>query len=173
MPKEYAELRYCDCPSVEADIHISAPAARVFEMVSDINLPARFSSEFRAARWLDGDGTPSKGARFVGTNFHPAAGEWETTCIVVDYEPPRVFAYAVVGLDGDTSSTWNFTVEPDGAGSKLTQHMQMGPGRSFINLAIDAMPEKESRILHRRLHEHVVNMEANLEGVKALLESPE
>jgi hypothetical protein len=46
----------------------------------------------------------------------------------------------------------------------------MGPGRSFINLAIESMPEKESRILNRRVREHRENMEANLVGVKEMLE---
>ena len=40
-----------------------------------------------------------------------------------------------------------------------------------INLAIDAMPDKESKILHRRLGEHRANMEATLAGIKALAES--
>ena len=43
----------------------------------------------------------------------------------------------------------------------------MGPARSGINLAIDAMPDKESKILHRRLAEHRANMEATLAGIKA------
>jgi hypothetical protein len=33
------------------------------------------------------------------------------------------------------------------------------------------MPDKETRILRRRLGEHRANMEANLRGVKELLES--
>jgi hypothetical protein len=49
--------------------------------------------------------------------------------------------------------------------------MRMGPGRSGINPAIDAMPEKESKILHRRLAEHRANMEATLAGIKALAEA--
>jgi hypothetical protein len=48
--------------------------------------------------------------------------------------------------------------------------MQMGPARSGINLAIDAMPEKEDRILRRRLDEHRRNMEGNLRGIKELVE---
>ena len=48
----------------------------------------------------------------------------------------------------------------------------MGPGRSGINPAIDAMPDKESKILHRRLGEHRSNMEATLAGIKALAEHP-
>jgi hypothetical protein len=49
--------------------------------------------------------------------------------------------------------------------------MQMGPARSGINLAIDAMPEKESKILHRRVAEHRANMEATLAGIKQLVET--
>ena len=49
--------------------------------------------------------------------------------------------------------------------------MQMGPARSGINLAIDARPDKETKILQRRLAEHRANMEANLRGIKETLES--
>jgi hypothetical protein len=48
--------------------------------------------------------------------------------------------------------------------------MQMGPARSGINLAIDRMPDKESRILERRLGEHRANMQRTLDGIKALIE---
>jgi len=43
--------------------------------------------------------------------------------------------------------------------------MQMGPARSGINVAIDAMPDKEARILSRRLSELRANMEATLHGI--------
>ena len=48
--------------------------------------------------------------------------------------------------------------------------MRMGPARSGINMAIDAMPDKESRILYRRLSEHRANMERTLLGIKELAE---
>ncbi len=48
--------------------------------------------------------------------------------------------------------------------------MQMGPARSGINVAIDAMPDKEARILSRRLSELRANMEATLHGIKSLAE---
>ena len=47
----------------------------------------------------------------------------------------------------------------------------MGPARSGINIAIDAMPDKETKILRRRLEEHRQNMLANLEGIRSLAES--
>jgi hypothetical protein len=53
----------------------------------------------------------------------------------------------------------------------LTQWMQMGPAPSGISMAIEAMPDKESRILHRRLAEHNANMVATLAGIKELAEA--
>ena len=52
----------------------------------------------------------------------------------------------------------------------LEQWFQMGPARSGLNVAIDAMPDKEERIVARRLDEHRANMEANLAGIKELAE---
>ncbi len=171
MAGTFPDLHYKDRPSVEATIFVAASPEAVFAVISDINLPARFSTEFKGASWLDEVPPIARGARFVGRNAHEAASEWETNCTVVEYDPPRTFAYSVEGLDGDTSSTWRFTVSPDGTGTRLTQWMEIGPGRSFINLAIESMPDKESRILNRRVREHRTSMEANLAGIKQALES--
>ena len=52
----------------------------------------------------------------------------------------------------------------------LTQVAQIGPGRSGLSFAIDRMPQKEERIVERRLLEHAASMRANLEHIKALAE---
>ena len=52
----------------------------------------------------------------------------------------------------------------------LKQWMRIGPARSGLNAAIDRMPDKEERIIERRLDEHRRNMTATLEGIKALAE---
>lgn len=161
-------MRYEDGPSVEVDIHIDASPAKVWELVTDINMPARFSTEFKGARWLDGDG-PRAGARFAGTNEHPAIGAWETVSFVVHHDAERRFGWAVIDADIPAAS-WRFDLEPDGDGTRLRQWMRMGPARSGLNVAIDAMPDKEERIIERRLAEHRANMTATLEGIKALAE---
>jgi hypothetical protein len=74
-----------------------------------------------------------------------------------------------VPAEAQPSAHWRFTLEPDGVGTRLVQWMRMGPGRRGINPAIDAAPDKESRIL-RRLHEHRANMDRTLQGIKALAE---
>jgi hypothetical protein len=81
-----------------------------------------------------------------------------------------VFGWAV-GERDNPSARWRFTLVPVGDGTRLTQWMQMGPAPSGINLAIQAMPDKESKILHRRLAERRRNMEANLTGIKQLAEA--
>ncbi len=52
-------------PGVTVEVDIAAPAQRVWELVTDVNLPSRFSGEFQGGEWVDGDG-PRVGARFVG-----------------------------------------------------------------------------------------------------------
>lgn len=162
-------LRYADCPTVEVSVHVAAPAEAVWPVVTDIQLPARFSDEFEGADWLDGADAPALGARFVGHNSHPAMGGWETTSTIVELDPPRRFGWAV-GDPHDPAASWRFELVPADGGTQLSQWMQMGPARSGINIAIDRMPDKESRILHRRLGEHRANMERTLVGIKAIVE---
>jgi uncharacterized protein YndB with AHSA1/START domain len=160
-------VRYADGPSVEVEVHVKAPPGRVWALVTDINMPARFSAEFRGATWVD-EG-PALGARFVGRNWHEAMGDWETTSIVDRYEPLRVFGWSVTDVD-HPSSTWWFEMQEEPAGTRLVQGARMGPAPSGLSRAIHAMPDKEERIVARRLKEFESNMRATLEGIKRLAE---
>ena len=166
------ELRYSDCPSTQAEVLIAAPAAVVWALVCDIQLPARFSSEFNGGEWLDGASSPAPGAQFTGRNHHPAIGNWETTSTICEFQPEQVLGWAV-GDPDQPSALWRFTLvaDADGTGTRLTQWMQIGPGPSGISAAIEAMPDKESRILQRRLGEHSANMAATLAGIKEVAEA--
>ena len=161
-------MRYADTPSTDVEAEILAPPDRVWELVTDINLPARFSSEFQGAEWVD-DG-PALGARFVGRSGHPAIGEWQTTCTVTGYDVGRVFEWTVGDLDVP-AARWRFELEPTAGGVRLRQWAQMGPGRSGLTPAIERMPDKEERIVARRLEEWRTNMAANLQGIKDLAEA--
>jgi hypothetical protein len=162
-------LRYADCPTAEVSVHVRASPEAVWRVVTDIQLPARFSDEFQGADWLDGATEPALGARFVGRNHHEAMGGWETTSTIVEFDPLHRFGWAV-GDPDDPAAAWRFVLVPADGGTDLSQWMRMGPARSGINIAIDRMPEKESRILERRLGEHRANMERTLHGIKALVE---
>jgi hypothetical protein len=161
-------VKYADGPTVTVEVMIEAPVSVVWEFVTDIDLPARFSDEFRGARWLDSG--PALGARFVGRNWHNALGEWETTSIIDRYDPPRSFGWRVSDADNPSASWW-FELEEELVGTRLVMGARMGPAPSGLSIAIDAMPNKEDRIVARRLEEFEENMTATLEGIRQLAES--
>lgn len=162
-------MRYADTPTVEVDTYIDAPPARVWELVTDIHLMATMSPELLDVEWQDGAAGPAVGNTFVGRNFHKDFGEWRTTSIVIDCAPAQAFAWAVSDVEYP-SSVWRFTLRPEGEGTVLSQWMQMGPARSGLSFAIDRMPDKEERIVARRLREFREAIEANLAAFKELSE---
>jgi len=167
-------MKYADCPTASVSTDIAAPPAVVWALVSDIGLSSRFSTEVSRTEWLDGADGPVLGARFVGHSAHDAIGEWSTTCIVTAFEPEHVFEWSVIGRDDDVSSIWRYTMTDRGDGPvDLEFWFQMGPGRGGLNYAIDRMPDKEERIVARRMEEHRRNMERVVAGVKELAESAE
>lgn len=165
-------MKYADCPTITVSTDVAATPATVWKLVSDIELSSRFSTEVSGAEWLDGHDAPALDARFVGHSAHDAIGEWSTTCVVTAFEQDRVFEWSVIGRDGDVSSIWRYTITDHGDGSvHLEYWFQMGPGRGGLNYAIESMPDKEERIVARRLEEHKPNMERMLAGIKELAES--
>lgn len=166
---EWTGARYADKPTVEVSVHIDAPADQVWEFVSDPELMPELSDELQAVEWLDGARGPTVGARFAGRNRHPSFGEWTTTSYVVECQPLRRFAWAVEDPD-HPSATWRFTLTPEGDGTRLSQWMQFGPGRSGLNVAIDAMPDKEQKIVFVRMREHETHMTQTLDRIRARLE---
>ena len=167
---EWTGARYADKPTVEVPIEIDAPPERVWAIVSDIAVMPGASPELQAVEWLDGRNGPGLGARFAGHNRHEAFGEWSTVSVIVEYDPPRVFAWAV-GDPEFPAAIWRFSLEPHEGGTLLRQWVQMGPGRSGLSYAIDRMPDKEQKIVFVRLREFEANMGATLAAIKRLAEN--
>lgn len=173
-------MRYSDGPRVECEVHIEAPAARVWALVTDIHLPARLSKELQRVAWLDGAAGPEPGARFEGHNHNEMIGDWRTVSHVIEMDEPRVFAWAVTDVDGrygaptvdpeKSLATWRYELEADGEGTRLRQSALLGPGPSGVTLAIERWPDKEEEIVAFRLGELRAGMEAALRGIKALAE---
>ena len=167
---EWTGARYADKPTVEVRTWIDAPPARVWALVSDIELMPRTSTELQSVEWLDGVTSPRVGARFVGRSKHEALGEWSTTSHIVEYEPERVFSWAVEDPNHPTA-VWRFRLKPVDGGTELSQWAQLGPARSGLSRAIDQMPDKEQKIVFNRLREFEAGMTSNLEHIKRLAES--
>ena len=167
---EWTGARYSDKPTVEVRTWIGAPPGRVWELVSDIELMPALSSELQAVQWLDGAAGPSAGARFSGRSRHEALGEWESISQVTEFEPERLFGWAV-GDPADPAALWRFRLEPRDGGTELSEWMQLGPARSGLSFAIDQMPDKEQKIVFVRLREFERNMTATLGQIKARAEA--
>jgi hypothetical protein len=162
-------VRIADCPTTETDVYVAAPPEQLWPLVTEIMTPSKFGTELQEATWLDPGSGPGLGARFKGRNFHPARGEWETTSTIVEFEPGRRFGWAVGDPDAP-SAVWRLELAPEGSGTRLRYWAQMGPGPSGITAVIEKMPDKEEKIIARRLAEWETNMGATVKGIKDMAE---
>jgi len=159
--------RFADGPVVEVSASIDAPIGSVWELISDINLPARFQTEFVEAEWLD-EG-PALDARFIGRNER-GEWKWETTSWLVTYEPEHAFGWAVSDRD-NPGATWTYFLTEDDDATLLRFHRVLGPGPSGVTSAIERAPEREEEIIAARDAEQHDNMQGVVDGVKDLAES--
>ena len=85
--------------------------------------------------------------------------------MIVEYDPPRVFAWAV-GDPEQPAAVWRFSLEPRDGGTLLREWVRVGPGRSGLSMAVEQMPDKEQKIVFVRLRELEANMGATLAAIK-------
>jgi len=166
---EWTGARYADNPTVAASTWIDADPARVWSLVSDVELMPSLSNELQAVAWVNGTNVARVGARFVGHNSHEAFGEWSTTSQIVVCDEEREFAWAV-GDPAHPAAVWRFRLTPRDGGTTLSYWTQLGPGRSGLSAAIDAMPDKEQKIVFVRLREFEAAIDKTLAAIKRLAE---
>ncbi|HNP57671.1 MAG TPA: SRPBCC family protein [Gordonia sp. (in: high G+C Gram-positive bacteria)] len=164
-------MRYHDQPTIEVEMKVAATPEEVWPVVTDITLPVDLPGELYEAEWLaDADG-PAVGARFVGRNRIDNLGQTETVCTVVELEPGRRWVYSVNVGDMEPWAQWGFEVDPSRDGSVVRQFVRIGLAPSPLKVAIDAAPEKEGRIISRRLGGFRDAITANLEEVRRRCEA--
>ena len=162
-------MRYRDQPTIEVTQLVDCDVPTAWSYVTDITLPARCSAELQSVEWLDGADRVDVGARFRGRNRNDAIGNWETVCEVVEVEPQRRWVWNVLG-NGGAVATWGFEVEPASTGALIRQWARMGPAPSGLSAPIAAQPDKEARIVARRLGDWQRNLAANLEWIRLQVE---
>ena len=109
----------------EVTVHMAAPPAAVWRLVTDVEAVGRFSPETFDAEWLDGATGPALGARFRGHVKRNGRGPvYWTTCEVVACEPEREFAFAVI-TGGRPVNTWRYRLEPAGDGTDVTESFEL------------------------------------------------
>ena len=150
---------------IEVEIAVAADVAKVWSFVSDINVPAQFSREFKGAEWLD---TPGLGGTFRGDN---AVGDykWSTTAVVTDFIENKSFTWTVGSLE-EPVAVWGFTLSGRDGDVLLKMHATMGPAMSPPRASAAKDPENAEMIISNGLQQWSKNMTDTVEGIKSLSE---
>lgn len=161
-------LRFDDGPGIIVEADIDAPLSAVWALATDINVPGRFSTEFLGAEWAGPE--RGVGAVFHGRNQHAAIGEWTVPCFVDTFDEGRAFGWCTSDPE-HPGARWKFEMDASVGRTRLRFSYVIGPGRSGTSRAIEMNPDKEARVLRRRLGEVQANMERTVQGIKTLAEA--
>jgi uncharacterized protein YndB with AHSA1/START domain len=111
----------------EVSLHMDAPPAKVWDLVSDVTRIGEFSPETFEARWRRGYDHPEVGAKFKGHVKRNGVGPtYWSPCTVTVCEPERVFEFSV-GTDDVALNNWGYRLEPDGSGTLVTEYFRLEP----------------------------------------------
>jgi|TARA_B100001750_G_C15442879_1_gene564553 hypothetical protein len=158
---------HADGAGVTVEVDVNAPPEAVWPFINDINLPAHFSDEFQGAEWISTE--PAVGATFLGRNRNERMGDWEVVCHVVEHEENRIFAWNSVDPD-QPAAQWRFELIPLAGATRLRFSMVLGPGPSGLTAIIEAMPDKEAKLVANRQAGQTSNMRRCVEGIRDLVE---
>ncbi|HEV7526610.1 MAG TPA: SRPBCC family protein [Acidimicrobiia bacterium] len=102
-------------------VHMSAPADKIWDLVSDVTKIGRYSPETFEAEWLDGATGPAVGAKFRGHVKRNGKGPiYWIPCTVIASEPGREFTFAA-GPGNKPLNVWSYRLEPSGDGTDVTE----------------------------------------------------
>jgi uncharacterized protein YndB with AHSA1/START domain len=147
----------------EVSLHMAAPPAEVWSLVSDVTRIGEFSPETFEARWSRGSTGPEVGAYFKGHVKRNGVGPtYWSLCRVTECVPNEVFEFSV-GSDDVTLNNWGYRLEPSGSGTKVTEYFRIQP-----NLAMRAYWTVFGP-LRSRTNRH--GMRTTLERMKAVVEA--
>ncbi|MCU1656707.1 MAG: hypothetical protein JWO57_1363 [Pseudonocardiales bacterium] len=105
-------------------VTVDAPPDRVWDLLADITRTGEWSHECHTAHWLDGATEASVGARFEGVN-RVGRYTWKRPCTITVCEDRRELVYETEGPFAKDTTQWRFVLEPDGAGTRLTQEFRI------------------------------------------------
>ena len=111
----------------DVTLHIDAPPAEVWALVSDITKMGEYSPEVVEAEWVGGATGPAVGARYRG---HVRRNEnWPilywTTCEITECVPGEVFEFAVMMRDRPVNR-WRYEFRAAGTGTDVTESFDLG-----------------------------------------------
>ena len=159
-----------DGHGVVVEAEIKAPPSAVWPIVTDISVPAQFSTELQRAVWRDDVTEPGVGSVFIGTNWREDMGEWQVPQRVTEWTVERAFAWHT-GSHDQPAAQWHYRLEKIPGGTRLRHLVTLGPGPSGLTRLIAHEPDREAAIIAHRQDELKTNMQATVDGIKALAEA--
>ncbi|MGB3828579.1 MAG: SRPBCC family protein [Ornithinimicrobium sp.] len=144
-------------------ITVSAPAQRVYDLVSDIARTGEWSPTCSRCEWDDPERT-GVGATFTGYNETPSR-RWQTTSTVVAADPGRRFAWEV----GDGFVRWSYDLHPVDEGTELSESWTFLPA-GLEHFAKQYGQESED-VIENRTRAAKDDMPRTLARIKQLAES--
>lgn len=111
-------------PNKQASIWIDASPDVVWNHVADIATLPHHSPETTRTEWLPGSDRHEVGAAFRGYNSN-GNYEWHADCAITEFAELEVFAFSVTpDDDGNYSTLWRYTLEPENNGTRLTESFE-------------------------------------------------
>lgn len=111
----------------EVSVWMDAPAAQVWDLVSDVTRIGEFSPETFEARWTRGSTGPEVGGYFKGHVKRNGVGPtYWSACRVTRCEPERLFEFSV-GTGTTTLNNWGYRLEPQEGGTLVTEYYRLEP----------------------------------------------
>lgn len=153
--------------SVEGRILVDAPAAVVYQIITDVPRMDRWAVECERNVWLSPDTGPRVGARFRGYNRR-GWRRWSTTARVVAAQPGHLFAFRVTSF-GLPVAVWAYDIHATPGGTEVTESMWYQAG--FLVRRVLAPLGTGVRSRARRIAENRRNIARTLERLKATAET--
>jgi Polyketide cyclase / dehydrase and lipid transport len=159
-------LRSMAEPTVGESIIVHAPAAVVYELVSDVPRMDQWAVECERNTWLSPDTGPRVGARFRGHNrrgWH----RWSTTATVVAAQPGHLFAFRVTSF-GMPVAVWAYDIHATPDGTEVTECMWYQAGFVVRRVLAPLGTGVKNRV--QRIEDNRRNIARTLERLKAAAE---
>lgn len=139
---------------IRSEIPVSAPADKVYSVVSDLTRSGEWSPECLGGEWVSGE-PRTVGAVFRGKNLRSTEvvawaplirGVWYTEAQVVAAEPGRTFRWAMRTHAGENQdSVWGFDMKPAESGCVLVHHFRMGRATEGIRKIVKDLDEDDRK----------------------------
>lgn len=150
-------------PLLEVSVHVDAPVASVWPLVSDVTRYPEWSPQVVSTRLRVGFDTVGPGAQFTNRN---ARGDlvWTTHAEITAYEPERHVAFRVE----ENYAVWSFELVEQDGGTTVFHRRETPDGISDVSRELtDAVMGGQASFSQELLD----GMRSTLEGIRGIAEA--